>query len=101
MKNTSHATMDESPDAEGSVSESVTGSVSTAASKRAGWRWGVFVTAFLVAQLGLAYAAVKAANSDGGAAPIPGAEEEVAKSFDDVRAEERKASAKQSEEDAG
>lgn len=53
----------------------------------AAWRWGLFVTAFLIAQLGLAYAAVKAANSDGGALAIPGAEEEIARSYEQVNSD--------------
>lgn len=43
----------------------------------AAWRWGALVTLFLVAQLGLAYAAVTTALSDGGERPLSNAEARV------------------------
>lgn len=48
-------------------------------------RWGSFVTLFLIAQMGLAYAAIQCAGSDGGAQAIPGAEVEIAKSYSEGR----------------
>ena len=47
-------------------------------------RWGSFVTLFLVAQMGLAYAAIQCAGSDGGAQAIPGADVEIAKSYSEL-----------------
>lgn len=52
--------------------------------KQASWaalRWGVFVTLFLIAQMGLAYAAIKCAGSDGGEYAIPGADEAITRSY--------------------
>lgn len=55
-------------------------------SRFAAWRWGLFVTAFLIGQISLGYAAVRYANSDGGARPIEGAEERVAQSYAELSA---------------
>ena len=53
----------------------------------AGLRWGAIVTLFLMIQLGLAYSAITYAASDGGARPIPGADEEIARSYAETESE--------------
>lgn len=61
------------------------GSMQTDEATRNFWaalRWSGFVTAFLIAQLILAYVAVTCASIDGGEQPIAGADEAIARSYE-------------------